>query len=398
MTREVVRVPGWTTRRFRKIRRDLAAGERALAESSERYRSLFAYNPHAAFSLDPFGQFTDANQVAQDLSGYSLEELRRMNFTRLITSDDVPLTLDAFHDVLDRQPRKLEASMLHRDGHVIEMNLTAVPVIVGGEVVGVHGIAEDITENNELRRDLERTRRLAEEASATKSLFLANMSHEVRTPLTGLLGAAELLTDSDLDDRQVSLVDMVQRSGEKLLRLVSDILDFSRIEAGKVDLQADRLSLHSLVDEAAGWCESLAQRKGLAFTWTVSPELPDSLFGDAMRISQVLTNLLENGLKFTEQGSVTLAVDSAGDQGDVVQVRFVVEDSGIGIPEDQLSTLFQPFTQADASTTRKYGGAGLGLTICRELVSLMGGTIEAQSVPGSGSTFSVTLPLRRVCG
>jgi PAS domain S-box-containing protein len=387
----VVRAEWGERRRAAKVRK--SETEWALAESTERYRSLFDYNPHAAFSLDLAGRFTDANEVAQRLSGYTLAELSELDFTHLIRDEHVPRTIEAFEAAVGRVPQQLEATMEQKDGAILELNLTAVPVVVHGEVVGVHGVAEDVTERNEMRRELERTRRAAEEASAAKSLFLANMSHEVRTPLTSVLGATEMLAEDDLDPSQHYLVGIIHRSGERLLRLVNDILDVSRLEAGTVDVQRAPMNVRSLVDDVLAWAKPLADREGLTFQWHVDPALPETVTGDAMRISQVLTNLLGNAFKFTEEGQVSLLVDVVGSRAGVVEVRFAVEDTGIGILDDQLSTLFQSFTQVDTSTTRKYGGAGLGLAICQELVSLMGGHLGAESTEGVGSTFLCTLPL-----
>ena len=385
----------WASGRVHAASEQISLTERALAESTERYRSLFAYNPHAAFSLDLRGRFTDANVIAQRLSGYSLAELCEMEFSALICTEDLPRAHAAFAGAVSLQPQQLEASMVHRDGHRIEMSLTAVPVVVGHEVVGVHGVAEDVTERNELRRELERTRRIAEEASATKSLFLANMSHEVRTPLTSLLAATELLAETDLaaHAHEGNLLGIIHRSGGKLLRLVNDILDFSRIEAGKVELDTAELSLSGVVRDAVAWSTPLAERSGLALTARVDPALPDIVVGDAGRISQVLTNFLGNALKFTREGEIVLLVDLEHAGPEVVHVRFLVEDTGIGISPEQLAKLFQAFTQADASITRQYGGTGLGLAISRNLVSLMGGTVSATSTPGRGSRFVFTLPL-----
>jgi PAS domain S-box-containing protein len=389
-------VTGWAEESTQSERPQMTASERALAESTERYRSLFEYNPHAAFSLDLEGRFIDANPVAQALSGYSLDELQRMEFVEMICPEDVQRTIEGFLGAVDRVPQRLEASMFHRDGHRIEMSLTAVPVVVGDEVVGVHGVAEDITESNELRRELERTRRLAEEASSTKSLFLANMSHEVRTPLTSMLGSVELLMDTEMSSEQSILANLIDRSGERLLRLVSDLLDFSRIEVGTLALSDTAVDLHGVVDEAATYAVKLARPRGLALVWNVEPGVPARVSGDALRISQVLTNLLENAIKFTEIGQVSLTVEVVRSGATEVDVRFRVEDTGIGIPEEQLSSLFHPFTQADPSATRKYGGAGLGLAICQELVTLMNGSLTVESAVGTGSTFTVLLPLRRL--
>ncbi len=367
--------------------------ERELAESKERYRSLFAYSPHAAFSLDLDGTFVDANAVAQELSGYTLAEFTEVDFTHLLAPEDVGRAAAAFEGALHRQPQKLQATMLTKDGRRMELNLAAVPVIVDDEVVGVHGTAEDMTKENALLRDLEGARRAAEDASAAKSLFLANMSHEVRTPLTSLLGAGEMLAEGDLDPGQRYLVEVVRRSGERLLRLVNDILDVSRLEAGHVEMAVAAFDVRALVEDALTWARPFAEREHLDLSSVIADEVPRVLLGDSFRITQVLTNLIGNALKFTDCGGVSVRVDLESVDGDTHRLRLAVEDSGIGIPEEQLPLLFESFAQADTSTTRRYGGAGLGLAICRELVALMSGTIEACSIPGEGTTFTVVLPL-----
>lgn len=389
-------MPGRASGKVLVSREQMSETERALAESIERYRSLFAYSPHAAFSLDLDGSFTDANRVAEEVSGYTLAEFTTKNFIDLIHPHHQAATVAAFEGAINRQPQELETTMRHKDGHLIELSVTAVPVIVGDEVVGVHGLAENITERNEMRRELERTRLAAEEANAAKSLFLANMSHEVRTPLTSVLGAAEMLADSGLEGGQAALVAIVQRSAAKLHRLVDDILDVSRLEAGRLEVEETLMSLQDLAADAVTWAGPLAHREGLTFTWWLDPTLPTQVYGDGLRISQVLTNLIGNALKFTEEGEVRLTIEVATRLEHMVDVRFTVEDSGIGIDGDQLSTLFESFTQADTSTTRKYGGAGLGLAICHELVDLMHGQLTVTSTVGSGSAFSFTLPLEVV--
>jgi len=345
------------------------------------------------FSLDLDGTFVDANAVAQELSGYTLAEFMEVDFTHLLAPEDVGRAAAAFEGALHRQPQKLQATMLTKDGRRMELNLAAVPVIVDDEVVGVHGTAEDMTKENALLRDLEGARRAAEDASADKSLFLANMSHEVRTPLTSLLGAGEMLAEGDLDPGQRYLVEVVRRSGERLLRLVNDILDVSRLEAGHIEMAVAAFDVRALVEDALTWARPFAEREHLDLSSVIADEVPRVLLGDSFRITQVLTNLIGNALKFTDCGGVSVRVDLESVDGDTHRLRLAVEDSGIGIPEEQLSLLFESFAQADASTTRPYGGAGLGLAICRELVALMSGTIEACSIPGEGTTFTVVLPL-----
>jgi signal transduction histidine kinase len=245
-----------------------------------------------------------------------------------------------------------------------------------------------------MQRDLEHARESAELANAAKSMFLANMSHELRTPLTSVVAASEMLAGTDLTRQQERLLDSVVRSGRRLRLLVEDILTFSRIEAGKVDVDAVEFDLKPVLVEVVEFAREQAARKGLDFAWAFHPDVPSTMVGDSTKLFQVLSNLLDNAIKFTESGSVRMSVAhaAAGDAGE--RVTFTVTDTGIGMDPDQVEQLFQPFSQADPSTTRKYGGAGLGLAICKELVGLMDGTIRVESVEGSGSRFAVVLPRR----
>ena len=378
----------------RDARAMVTAAQRVLIEDRERYRSLYAYHPHAVYSLDLEGRFTEANLAATYLTGRSLDELRQVTYAEVIVAADVDRVRAAFEDVVARKPSEIEVRIARRDGTVVEANVNAVPVVVADEVVGVHGIAEDVTEANRLRRELEQASRLAEEANAAKGLFLANMSHEVRTPLTSVIVATELLRDTDLDEVQGRFTDIIDRSSRAVLRLVEDILDFARLEAGRLTVADSPLRIRTLVGQTVDSVAERAREKGLELAWEVSDEVPEDLVGDGLRISQVLVNLLANAIKFTESGFVRLRTEVVERHDDLATLRYVVEDSGSGIAADQLGTLFEPFTQADPTTTRSHGGAGLGLAICTELARLMGGTIEARSTPGEGSTFTLVLPMR----
>jgi PAS domain S-box-containing protein len=370
------------------------AAQAVLAQDRERYRSLFAYHPDAVFSINLEGRYVEANPAALHLTGRTLEELRSLSFAEVVSPEDLPRVMEVFRQVVDRRSGHVETRIRRADGTVLEVSVTVVPVIVADQVVGIHGVAEDVTEANRLRRELEDTRRVAEEANAAKALFLANMSHELRTPLTSILGATEILLGTGLDEEQTRFMEMVHRSGTTLLRLVSDILDFSRLEAGRLSVTPSELNGRALLDEALADAAGRARRKGLEFGWAVDDRVPEHLAGDAVRITQVLSNLVGNAIKFTEKGFVRLRVDVGQRTGDVATVVFVVEDSGPGIPAEQLPSLFEPFTQADPTATRSQGGAGLGLAICHELATLMGGSIQADSRPGEGSTFTFTLPMR----
>ena len=235
----------------------------------------------------------------------------------------------------------------------------------------------------------------AEAANRAKSQFLANMSHEIRTPMNGVLGFLELLQGDRLTERQREYVDMALTSGATLLQLINDILDFSKIEAGKLEMAETDLDLQRLVEEVVEFFSEQALQKGIELAGSIDAGVPSALRGDPVRLRQILVNLLGNAVKFTDKGEVTLRVSAEEENGRSVLLRFEVRDTGVGISPDALPRIFHAFSQADGSTTRRYGGTGLGLTIARQLVQMMGGEIDVKSVPGEGSTFWFTARLAK---
>ena len=266
---------------------------------------------------------------------------------------------------------------------------------VASRMVGIH---LDTTETKRAEEELRRTRDAAEAASLANSQFLANMSHEIRTPMNGVLGMTELLLASAQDARQRHLTESIQRSGESLLAVINDILDFSKIEAGKLQLEQIDFDLQETVEESVELFAAPAQRKGLELTCHLSGSFQRTLRGDPVRLRQTLLNLLGNAIKFTSQGAIQVRVEAVADTADIVRLRFSIKDTGVGIPVEAQGKIFEAFSQVDGSTTRRFGGTGLGLTIVKELVELMQGQLGVDSRPGEGSTFWFTTVFQRQAG
>lgn len=283
----------------------------------------------------------------------------------------------------------------HVDGTTFWVSETARTVCDdNGETLYYEGTIEDITSRKEIERELAVAKEIAERASIAKSEFLANMSHEIRTPMNGILGMAQVLDSCDLPPQHREYVDIIKRSGDALLTIINDILDYSKIEAGQLSLVKRPFVLRDCVEDITTLLSTKVSDAGIDLILRLQPDLPISYIGDTGRLRQVLTNLIGNAIKFTHEGHILIDI-SGKVVGDVVALDFLVEDTGIGIPNDKLDTIFDKFSQADNSATREYGGTGLGLNIAQELVHLMGGKINLVSFVGKGTkaSFSIELPV-----
>ncbi len=287
---------------------------------------------------------------------------------------------------------------LAKDGTRIPVSLVVAPVVVqGAGLTGYLGVARDTSAEIETRHRIIEAVEAAEAANQSKSLFLANMSHEIRTPMNGVLGIAQLLLDTELDSKQRDYVGMIQSAGRSLLQIINDILDFSKIEAGKLEITPAPFSPDELLRTLSGMLGLKASEKGLSFEIRAEDPLPPCASGDSLRIQQVLVNLIGNAIKFTAKGSVILTVSRVGSVDSVGGLwQFRVADTGVGLTDEQKARLFQPFEQAEKSTTRQFGGSGLGLSISKRLVLLMGGQTGVESRWGEGSAFWFRIPLEEV--
>jgi len=333
--------------------------------------------------------------------GYRPEELVGLSrWDNHHPDDDRASTTDAFKRML-ADPSRTETFVLrvrHKDGHWVWVQSKAKLVLEDGVPVGVIDTARDITEQVAIDLALREAQIQAEAANRAKTEFLANISHEIRTPMNAIVGMADLLWDTQLTPDQRKYLRIFRRAGSSLLQLINDILDLSKVEAGHIELESIEFDLSDLIEKAIEILAMRANEKGLELACHLAPDVPCALTGDPNRLHQILVNLISNAIKFTDKGSVILEVTNDAAQGRPGAIHFIVRDTGMGIAQDKLSSIFERFTQADASIARRYGGTGLGLTISRQLAELMQGRIWAESIVGEGSTFHCAVRLGIKCG
>ena len=384
---------------IKRAEQEIKASEQRVRETEQFFRSVLELAPDGLMVVDDAGVVELANAQCEQLFGCPRERLIGQSLASLIPSGDEAWSLTlkaAFHG--RSPPREMVASRdlcgLHQDGSrfPVEVGLSPLPARNGaGAKVAISIL--DISQRKNQENALKLAKEKAEEATELKSMFLANMSHEMRTPMNAINGLAHLALKTNLTDKQRDYVGKIHDAGRSLLSVINDILDFSKIEAGKLDIEDIEFALDDVISSVTTLTGEKAHDKGLEFLAEVPASVPLRLIGDPLRLGQVLTNLVNNAIKFTEKGEIRLRTECVEISPGRIELHFSISDTGIGMTQEQVTRLFQPFTQADMSTTRKHGGTGLGLTISQKLVEMMEGRIWLESEAGVGSTFHFTVSL-----
>lgn len=371
--------------------------EEKLRKSEEQYSSLIRNIPGASFRclLDEHWSTIFVSDAIYDMTGWTVEDFyeKRIHFSDLIHHDDVALTNDVVQSALDNKTNySVEFRWKHKNGHYIWVFEKGSIIYENDTPVWIDGLILDITQRIEMEDDLRQAKERAELSAESKARFMANMSHEIRTPMNAIIGFSDILLDAkDISDHNKKHLQTISQSARSLLHLLNDILDSAKLEKNKLELEETAFDLTRLVDSVISTLWLQAKNKGLYLNFSIPDDIHTTYLGDENRIRQVLFNVIGNAVKFTENGGVTLTVSPLSDS----YLRFEVEDTGIGMDEKTLANIFEPFAQADASMSRRFGGTGLGTTISKQLVDLMGGELDASSRIGVGSTFFFDLPLKK---
>jgi len=353
--------------------------------------ALFDSVPGMLYLYDDQGKLVRWNKKHEEMTGYSAAELSGMDLLAWYKGDEETIVLitNAVQKALREGFADVEADLHRKDGTTIGIYLTAVPLNIDGKI-HFAGIGIDIAERKKAKEEMMVALKKAENANLAKSQFLANMSHEIRTPMNGIIGMTDLTLMTELEEQQREYLTIVKSSTISLLRVLNDILDYSKIEAGKIELEKSNFDVHKTMHEVIDLFNIGAGQKGLNLTLKIDEQVPHHVIGDSVRLRQVLSNLVGNGIKFTYQGEVLIHVNVEEEGNEKVKIRFIVKDTGIGISEDKLDKLFKRFSQVDDSNTRQFGGTGLGLAISKKLIEIMDGEIGVESQENVGSSFFFT--------
>ena len=369
----------------------------ALRASEARFRGMAEQLADVLYTTDAQGVITFVSPSARAVFGWDPEEMTGRHFQEFLVEDQVPRVLAAFGAAEESGARlpDLELTIERKDGSAFFAELTGAPIVSGTGQAGFLGVIRDVSERKRAETVLLEAFSHAQAANVAKSQFLATMSHEIRTPMNGVIGFTGLLLETALSEDQRQYAEIVRSSGQALLDLINDILDYSKVEAGRLELEELDFDLRTTLDDFSDLLALRAQEKGLEFACGIAPDVPTLLKGDPGRLRQILVNLAGNAVKFTASGGVSVRVSLESETEDSATLRFQVRDTGIGIPKDKLGLLFGAFQQVDSSTSRNYGGTGLGLAIARRLAELMGGAAGVESAEGEGTTFWFTAVLGR---
>ncbi|MBC8484480.1 MAG: response regulator, partial [Bacteroidetes bacterium] len=365
-----------------------------LSSSEEKYKYVVNSVKEVIFQTDINGNWTFLNPAWTEVTGFSLSESLGRSYRTYLHPDDIEVNVKQFENMFSKKIDSLHEQMrfITKQGGYKWIEIFTKHTFDGDhKISGTLGTLTDITQRKKNEEELIKTKEDAEEATRVKSEFLAMMSHEIRTPMNGVIGMTGLLLETELDPEQREFVETIRISGDTLLTLINDILDFSKIESGKMELEEHPFDLKECIEDAYDLLASKAVKKKLDLLHLIENDVPDFIVGDVTRLRQILVNLINNAIKFTEEGEVFVSVKKMHRIDNSLELQFSVKDTGIGISEDKIDKLFGSFSQLDSSTTRKYGGTGLGLAICKRLVNLMGGKIWVESTESVGSTFYFTI-------
>lgn len=370
--------------------------EEAIKRSEKQYSSLIRNIPGASFRclMDEHWTTLFVSEAIYDVTGWGTSEFynKAISFAKLVHPDDVKYVSFTINEATKtRKSYKLEYRLRHKEGHYVwVLENGSVILDQHGNPEWIDGVILDISQRVEMENELRNAKAKAEASAESKASFLANMSHEIRTPMNAIIGFSDILLEADVSNENKKHLATISKSARSLLHLLNDILDSAKLDKNKLELDMQVFVLENMIDAVISTLWLQAKSKGLELSFTVEPHAARAYLGAEDRIRQVLMNILGNAIKFTEKGSVTLTVSKRDEEN---RVRFLVKDTGIGIPKERLATIFEPFTQADASMSRRFGGTGLGTSISKQLVTLMGGDIHVDSEVGVGSCFYFDLPL-----